>query len=414
MKIIILTQYYPPEVGAPQFRISDMAVRLSNMDNEVTVMTAMPNYPQMSVHKDYRGKYFVRERKNGVDICRSWIYANPARSFGSRMLTYFSFLFSSLLAGLYALPRADVIICESPPLFLGITAWLLAKAKGAKLIFNVSDIWPESAVKLGLVTNQTLISLSERLEHFMYKRSVLVSCQTNGICKNINQRYPEIPTYWWRNGIDVDGFNTKADRELSRKEFGFRQDDFVILYAGILGHAQGLEVILHAAKILQGKNVVFFIVGDGPEKDRVVGLCGQMQLDNVVFHDVVNRSKMSEVLAAADASVIPLRKIDLFKGAIPSKIFESLIMRKPLLLGVDGEARDLFIETGRCGIFFEPENARVLADQSIFLKENPSEYHIFAENAYNYVVRNFSRAEIAKEYMERINQAMNQTRFGHD
>ncbi len=402
MKILILTQYYPPEVGAPQFRISDMAERLNKLGNTVTVLTAMPNYPQMSVHEKYRGKVYSRETINGIEVKRSWIYANRRRSFGSRIFSYFSFLITSIITGIFVLPKADILICESPPLFLGISAWILAKAKSAKLVFNVSDIWPESAVKLGLVSNKTLIGISERLERFMYRSSMLVSGQTMGICKNINARFPEVPTYWWRNGIDLDSFRTDASRVAARSEFGFSADDFVLLYAGILGHAQGLEVLLESARILAATKVKFFLVGDGPEKQRIMALKESMGLKNVIFCDVISRSRMSEVLACADASVIPLRKIDLFKGAIPSKIFESLIMRKPLLLGVDGEARELFIDKGRCGLYFEPENAVDLAEKITDLRENPIEYAQFAENAYQYVVANFSREEIAKELLAKL------------
>ncbi len=390
-------------MGAPQFRISDLAMRMQQAGNEVTVMTAMPNYPRMQVHEAYRGKWLMEEQMAGVRVVRSWIFVSRNRSFLYRLANYFSFVFSSMILGAWKLRKADVLMVESPPLFLGISAMFLSLVKRARLIVNISDLWPESAVKLGMVRNKYLISLSEYLEAKMYRRSVLVSGQTRGICRNIEQRFPGIRTYWWRNGIDLENFSEPPEQAHSREKYGFGAGDFVLLYAGILGLAQGLEIITEAACLLRDhREIKFFIVGEGPEKERLQAVKKEQQLENVIFHELVPRSEMAEVIACAEASLIPLKKLDLFLSAIPSKIFESLVMRKPLLLSVDGEARELFIDQGKCGLFVEPENAVDLAEKILYLKQNEEIRQQMADNAYQYVSTRFSREVIAREWMEEL------------
>ena len=191
MKILFLTQYFPPETGAPQNRLYDLAKRLSCKGFEVSVLTAMPNYPQMKVHKEYRNKIYIKELIDNIIIYRSWIFVSRKRNIIIRLLNYFSFVFSSLLIGLLIRKKFDFIICESPPLFLGITALFLRKAKNSKLIFNVSDLWPESAEKLGLVKNKLLLNISKRLEEKIYMKSEFVTAQTQGIVNNIFNRFPD-------------------------------------------------------------------------------------------------------------------------------------------------------------------------------------------------------------------------------
>ena len=175
MKVVILTQYFPPEVGAPQNRLYELAIRLQKMGSEVVVLTAMPNYPQMRVHEGYRGKFYKQERMNDMTIHRSWIYVTESKGIIKRLFNYFSFVISSFWVGLFMLRKSDYIICESPPLFLGITAYFLKIFKRTKLVFNVSDLWPESAEKLGLVTNKTMLSMATKLEEFLYRNSDLIS-----------------------------------------------------------------------------------------------------------------------------------------------------------------------------------------------------------------------------------------------
>ncbi len=271
MKILFLTQYFPPEVGAPQNRLFELAIRMQKKGAEVSVLTAMPNYPRMIVMDNYKRKFYFYEKMNLLDIHRAYIFVRKSKSLFLRLLNYFSFVISSLFVGLFKIENQDFILCESPPLFLGITALILAREKKAKLIFNVSDLWPESAEKLGLVTNKFLINISTKLEEYIYKKSFLITGQTNGIINNIKTRFPTKNTYWLKNGVDVSLFQDNNFSSEWKFENGFDDNDFLILYAGIFGYAQGLEVILYAAdKIKNISNIKFILLGDGPEKEKLI------------------------------------------------------------------------------------------------------------------------------------------------
>lgn len=407
MRLLILTQYFPPEVGAPQNRLYELAVRLQERGVEVNVLTAMPNYPQMEIHSNYKGKHYVNEQMNGMNVYRSWIYVSKSKSVVKRLLNYFSFVFSSLFCGLLHLKKQDILLVESPPLFLGMTAWLLSVAKRAKMVFNVSDLWPESAEKLGIISNNFLLGAATLLEEFCYKRAKLVSGQTQGIVNNISKRFPNKETYWLKNGVDINLFNAEKQEAKGcwRRDNSYDKEDFLLFYGGIIGYAQGLDIILQAAECLSDyKKIKFVLLGNGPEKERLTSMKEKLKLTNLEFYDAVPKSRMLEIIGDMDASIIPLRRLDLFKGAIPSKIFENLAMKKPILLGVEGEAKELFIEQGRCGLAFEPENVNDLCEKIISLYNNPTLSSSLGENGLRYVSENFNRDKIAKEFYDKLRQ----------
>lgn len=406
MKLLILTQYFPPEVGAPQNRLFELAVRLQKAGVDITVLTAMPNYPQMQIHAAYAGKNYVYEELQGLKIHRSSIYVSKSKSILARLWNYFSFVISSARTGGKLPERFDFLMCESPPLFLGYSAMYLSRRKKAKLIFNVSDLWPESAEKLGVVTNRQLLSLAYSLEAKLYKRSALVTGQTQGICTSIQQRFPAVHTYWLPNGVDLSYYNPSVIKKTDwREKNNFSDSDFLLLYAGIIGIAQGLEVILHAAEKLRSKPAVkFILMGSGPEKQKLTELKERLGLANVFFLDAVTKKEMPGILKSVNAAVVPLKKLDIFLGAIPSKIFESLAMELPVLLGVDGEARELFIKQGNCGIYVEPENARALADAALTLTEDRVMTARLGANGRQFVNSHFNRENIAEAFHQRLKQ----------
>jgi glycosyltransferase involved in cell wall biosynthesis len=411
LELLILTQYFPPEVGAPQNRLFELAVRLRKKNVNVSVLTAMPNYPQMEIYPAYRNKKFMLEEMEGLKVYRSSIYVSRSKSIVSRMRNYFSFVISSMRAGRKIEGKFDFLLCESPPLFLAYSAMYLAKQKKAKLIFNVSDLWPESAEKLGVVRNKWLLKMAYRLEARVYKRSALVTGQTNGICSDIQSRFPFVKTYWLPNGVDLQYYDpAKILPGNWREENHFKPSDFIFIYAGILGIAQGLEIILEAASALRSESDIKFVVmGSGPEKEKLIGMKKALHLNNVIFVEPVSKSQMPVVLKNVNAAIIPLKKLDLFLGAIPSKIFESLAMEIPLLLGVDGEARDLFITRGKCGLFFEPGNSAALiksVTQLVAHKENALE---LGKNGRKFVNEYFNREIIAAQFYHQLEELLIQT-----
>lgn len=399
--ITILTQYYVPETGAPQNRLHSLAMYLNKHDWDVRVVTALPSYPKSQIFTDYKGRYSFNEVIDGVRVHRRWIFVNGSRSVLSRLLNYFSFVFTSFFA-LIRLQKTNYIVCESPPLFLGITAVLIAKIKGSRLIFNVSDLWPESAEKLQIISSRSMLNLAYKLEEWIYKNSFLISGQTNGIVNNIKLRFPAKNVVWFPNGVDIDYFDKEHEDFKWRSNLGIASDDFVLLYAGIIGHAQGLEIILYAAEELKDLSIKFLIVGDGPEKLNLIKLANEKKLTNVIFTENQQKNKIPSLINTCDAYIVPLKKLELFMGAIPSKLFEPLALGKPILLGVDGEARELFIEEGSAGLYYEPENLLALSQQIKILFNNRSLAVSLGKQGQKYVRDNFDRNNIHYRFVENI------------
>ncbi|MDX1349737.1 MAG: glycosyltransferase family 4 protein [Putridiphycobacter sp.] len=398
MKLLILTQYFPPETGAPQNRLFELAIRLKAKGVDVEILTAMPNYPKMEIFEAYKGKSYIEEELHGLKIYRSRIFVSKSKGIFKRLLNYFSFVVTSYWRG-RKLGNYDYILCESPPLFLGYSATRLAKKLKAKLIFNVSDLWPESAEKLDLVRNRTFLKLAYNLEAKLYSKSYLVTGQTQGIVDSISTRFPNKKVYWLPNGVDIAKYNPQeVFKSGFRKKYGISETDLVLFYGGIIGHAQGLELILNAAREFTEQPVKFVLLGSGPEKDKLLSMQKELNLKNVIFAEPVGRNEMGGIIKEIDISLIPLRKLDLFLGAIPSKIFEILAMEKPILLGVDGEARDLFIDSGDAGWYFEPENVIDLTEKISHIITHTEEIKIKGMNGRNYVSKHFNRETIVNKF----------------
>jgi len=404
MRILILSQYFVPETGAPQNRLFQWAKHFDKKGATVEVLTAMPNYPEMKIHQGYRGKFYMQEENQEIKIHRAWIYAGSSKAILPRLMNYFSFVFTSFLVGIFRTGKFDYVLCESPPLFLGITAYLLTVAKGARLIFNVSDLWPESAEKLQLVTNRFLLNTAALLERFLYRKSFLITGQTRGIVHNISSRFPQKNVYWFKNGADVKELEAIENDPYLREKLGFTPDDFLLLYAGIIGHAQGLGILLQAAANLRNSpSIKFLIMGSGPEKEKLLKMKEAERLDTVFFLESRPRKEVIPYIYASDAAVIPLRRLDLFKGAIPSKIFENLALKKPILLGVEGEAKELLIDTGKAGLAFIPEDPADLAVKILYLYSHEQEKKEYGINGYNYLLKEFNPGIIVNEFWNLIN-----------
>lgn len=399
--IIILTQYYPPETGAPQNRLHSLSRYFKKEKWDVKVVTCLPNYPKNKIYEGYRNRYSKEEVIDSITVYHTWIYVSKSRGVIARLLNYFSFVFTSFFKLLW-MPKADFILCESPPLFLGLTAVWLSWIKKSKLVFNVSDLWPESAEKLNIVSNKTLIRLAYQLEAWIYKNAFLISGQTMGIVDNIKSRFPGKNVIWFPNGVDIDFFERGGEEFDWRKEFGLRTDDFILLYAGIIGHAQGLEVILNAAVNLMDGDIQIMIVGDGPEKKKLQDIARKKGLTNVHFHSNIEKNRMPSLIRTCDAYIVPLKKLDLFKGAIPSKLFEPVVLGKPILLGVEGEAKKMFIDQGECGLFFEPENSEELTSQIRILSADRERAKRLGDQGKRYVKENFDRNEINSKYLKSL------------
>jgi glycosyltransferase involved in cell wall biosynthesis len=403
MRILILTQYYLPEMGAPQNRLSDLARRMARSKHTITVLTALPNYPKGEVFEGFRGRFMMKEKIEGVSVIRTWIYATKSKLFVNRLLSYFSFVFSSLALGIWKVGPQDVVYVESPPLFLGISGFLISWLKGSKLVFNVSDLWPESAVAMGILRNKNLIVLSRWLEEFIYRHSHLITGQTQGIVENIQSRCPGKPVALITNGADMDVFPPASQTFQPWKiriEFGL-EGKFVVGYAGIHGLAQGLETVIQVAYILaRHRDIVFTFFGDGPEKEKLMRLASQAKLANTHFYPTQPTARMPEIITSFDTAIIPLRRLHLFKGALPSKIFETMAAAVPIIVSIDGEARAL-VEKARAGIYVEPESPQTMANAILQLYQDPDYRKSLGKNGRKYVMEHYDRREIAYQ-VERL------------
>ncbi len=404
MRIVILTQYYPPEHGAPQNRLHDLAKRLVAAGDEVTVMTAMPNYPRGEVFRDYRGKFSMEEEIDGVRVVRSWIFASKSKGKIPQLTSYFSFVATSALIGLFKLRRADVLICESPPLFLGFSALFLKAAKSAKLVFNVSDLWPESAVQLGMIGPGFALSFLEWFERRLYRSSAFVSCQTEGIADGVKAAVPDAETLILPNGVDLDMF---PRRERGKRKKG--DESFIVGYGGNHGRSQALTQVLEAARIVKERrsDIEFRLVGDGPEKPSLIDKAKEMGLDNVRFDPPVDRTAMAGAMAEWDVALVPLRDIPLFDGARPSKMFELMAVGLPFIFCGKGEGAEIAKKSG-CAVVVPPESSKKLAIAILKLADKPARSLTrMRNNGRKFVEDNFNRAEIAKRFRERLEEVVN-------
>lgn len=401
MRILFLTQYCPPEVGAPQNRIFEFAKKLKEFGHEVTILTALPNYPRGEIFDEYKGRGVVIEEIEGIKIVRTSIYATKSKSFTKRLRNYLSFTFSSVLKGAKHIDKQDVIITESPPLFLGFSGFVLAKLKKAKFIFNISDLWPESAIKLGVLHNKLFIKMSVWLEEFCYRHAAAVTCQTQGIVDDIvNRGFDKNKIHLLTNGVDTNLFKKENRDEDFRREIGI-ENKFALCYAGIHGIAQGLQVIINAAEIVKDEeNIQFIFVGDGPEKQDLIKMAQERGLNNVTFLPLQPKKNMPKIVASMDAAIIPLRKLELFKGALPSKMFETLASEIPIILPVQGEAAKL-INSANAGIVVEPENSKEIAEAVLKLYNDIELRKNLGENGRAYVMENYARENITRK-LEKI------------
>ncbi len=400
MRILILTQYYPPETGAPQNRLSDLSYRLVRLGHAVTILTALPNYPEGKVFDGYRGRALMEQSAGGTRIIRTWVHATQDKRVLPRLLNYWSFAASCVLLGTSRIGAQDVVLVESPPLFLGFSGFLISRLRRAKLVFNVSDLWPESAVAMGVLHNTLLIGLAKRLEEFIYRRSHMITGQTQGIVDNIRSRFPRQRVELITNGVDVEVFRSgsrSGDRDDAKKEFGI-EGKCVIGYAGLHGLAQGLGTAIEAARILrEHSDLVFALFGDGPEKEKLVRLAADHGLTNVRFFPTQHASRMAGLISAFDIALVPLRRLALFKGALPSKMFEAMAAAVPLVVSIEGEARVL-TRKARAGICVQPENAVAMANAILRLHRRPGLRKALGQNGQRYVMEHYSRQHIGARF----------------
>lgn len=399
MKFIIHTQYYPPETGAPQGRLSELAESLVLHGHEVTVLTAIPNYPLGRFYPGYGG-IFKREVRNGVSIIRTWIYPTKSVKLIPRLFNYFSFVFSSLFFGAALLPKADYLLTESPPLFLGISGYFLSRFKKAQWIFNVSDLWPESAVRLGVVGKGLSLRMSEYLETFCYRKSRIVTGQSKEILKGVTLKVSEAYTYHFSNGVDTSRFTSELRSEALHKELGDGAE-CVAIYAGLHGIAQGLNQIIEAARMLNDlvEKLKIVFIGDGPEKESLMEQAQGLKI--IKFLSPRPKGEIPKLLASSDVALVPLKTY--IPGAVPSKIYEGMASALPIILVAEGEAT-IILNEAKAGIAICPGTINDLASALRQLVVDLNLRRKMGENGRQAATERFDRRRIVANFLNMLEE----------
>jgi glycosyltransferase involved in cell wall biosynthesis len=401
MRILFVTQYYPPETGACPNRLESLARSLHESGHDVTVLTAMPNYPCGRVYDDYRGRLTCMEVRHSIRVIRTAVYPSISRRFLPRLLSYLSFTFSAVALGAWRVPRPDVVITESPPLFLGFSGLVLSWLSGARHVLNVSDLWPESAIALGMLRNNGLATLATALEEFLYRHSEIMTGQTRGIVKSISHRFPHKTVHLLPNGVDSAArCDATLQRRRVRQQFGLAEDAFVVGYMGLHGLMQGLDAVVGAARLLANEQqIVFALFGDGPEKPRLMDIAQSEGLRNLRFFPTQPEADVAGLMAAVDTSLVTLKRAELCRGALPSKLFASMGAGVAVIAAVKGEAREL-VERAGAGVVVEPEDAAGVAAAIRRLYRAPQLRRELGAHGRAFVHEHYDRKRIAREFEE--------------
>jgi glycosyltransferase involved in cell wall biosynthesis len=402
MHVTILTQYFAPEIGAPQRRLGHLAGAFVARGHRVTVLTAMPSYPRGRVYDGYGGLLRV-DRLDGVRVVRTFVYPSQSASLMPRLANYFSFVGSSVLLGGWKIPRSDYVLTESPPLFLGASGLALSRWKGARLIFNVSDLWPESAVRVGVLKPGWMLEASERLEAFCYRHAWLVTGQSQTIVDSIQGRFPAVATRLLSNGVDTTQFQPAADDPAPRAALGSGARCAAV-YAGLHGLAQGLDQLVDAAALLDRKaDVDVFLLGDGPTKAGLVERARSLSLGNLRFLDSVPADEMPGWLARGDVAIVPLKAF--IPGAVPSKLYEAMAVGLPVVLVASGEPAEI-VRRHRAGIVVEPGDVAGLAEALRVLASDLALRRELGQNGRLAAERFYDRNVISAAFVEHLEQQL--------
>jgi len=401
VKLLIFSQYYPPEMGAPQARLSELAKHLRKMNYEITVLTAMPNYPTGKVFKGYRGKLRVTEELDGIRVVRTCIWPSKSSKILPRLISYISFAFTSVVLGLWGLGKYDVVLIESPPLFILPSGILIKKLVRANAIMMVSDVWPECLIQTGHASDGLALKMMFWLEKFGYNHCQAIALTNPGARDHIRNRFPHLcdKITVISNGVDVNMFRPELRSDDIRRQLGAAEGDFLVGYCGLHGIAQGLDVVVEAAKKLTGRpNIKFVMIGDGPTKERLTAKAKELGVRNLLFLDKKPKSEMPAILASLDTSLITLKVR--YPQTMPSKVYEALASGVTPIVAKGCQAEAL-IMSNNAGSSYEPGDADELAKVIAELADNKELWNRIRQNATG-LSKRFDRNILAKRTAEII------------
>jgi glycosyltransferase involved in cell wall biosynthesis len=399
VRILYVSQYFPPEIGAPAVRVHDLARLWVDAGHDVTVLTGFPNHPNGVLHPEYRKKIrrlTIREFVDGIKVVRSWLIPLPNRKASERILNYSSFCASAALRGLF-LRKFDVVVATSPQLLVGLSGFAIARLRGAKFVFEVRDLWPESLVATGVsgegsILYRSMLALSRRL----YRKADHLVVVTDAFKRYIAEHFdcaPEkidvIP-----NGVDLEWLQQARASYVAEE-----RDNFVVSFIGTIGHAHGVDAVLRAAEILRRSHpdVLFRIIGDGAEREKIQAAIRAEGIENVKILQQQPRSKVPALIWDSDVCLVLLKRSEIFKTVIPTKMLEFMACGRPVILGVEGQALEI-LEEAQAGIAIPPENAEALAAAVLRLRADSTLRARMGRNGAEFIERKMSRQGTALAY----------------
>jgi glycosyltransferase involved in cell wall biosynthesis len=405
MKILYVSQYFPPEMGAPAARAAELSRLWSEDGHEVTVLTGFPNHPTGIVPFEYRRNLrhlVAHESANGVNVVRTWLLPFPNRKAHERILNYSSFCISAAITGVF-LEQPDVVIATSPQLLVGLSGWCLARSKRVPFIFEVRDLWPESLVAVGIgSSNSALHRGLAKIAGFLYRNCDRIVVVTPAFRDYLvkHWRVAEEKIQVVENGVDASLFAKREGDRALKRALGL-EEKFVVSYIGTIGNAHGLDTLVDAATLLRDSatNIRFLLVGEGAEKERIASLVRTRGLTNVKVMDEQPREMIPSYVSISDVCLVLLKKSELFKTVLPTKMLEFMSCARPVILGVDGHARSV-LERAQAGIFIQPENPVELAQAAMRLAGDAELRGWLGRNGRQHVLQYFSRRQTAKVYLD--------------
>ena len=402
MKILFLTDNFPPEVNAPATRTYEHCKEWVKAGVDITIITCAPNFPQGKVYKGYRNKLIQKEVVEGIKVIRVWSYIVANKGFLKRTLDYISYAIAAFIVGLFI--KTDIIIATSPQFFTAIAGRKLSFWRHIPWIMEVRDLWPESIKNVDAVKDNFIIRYLEYEEEKCYRKAKAIIPVTDTFKKIIVEKGILANKFCViKNGANLDLYKPKAKNKSLLADLNL-SDKFIIGYIGTHGMAHKLDFVLNSAKNITDHHIHIILIGDGAEKESLLNQAQEANLTNVTFLDPIEKHMVSEYLSIIDIALIPLKKSDLFKTVIPSKIFESAAMEKPILLGVDGESR-LIIEKYHAGLYFEPENEHDFIEKIELLASN-NEVYTKCQNGCRMLALDFDRKILASKMLNFIKKQL--------
>ena len=412
MKILYISQYFSPEMAAPAARAAELSRHWTRMGHDMTVLTGFPNHPTGVVPAEWRSRLRhlrYSEKVDGVHVERTWLWPLPNRRAHERIRNYASFCISAALTGL-TLARPDVIIATSPQLLCALAGWWVARWKRVPFVFEVRDLWPESLIAVGAGSEGSLLHRTlGAIAGFLYKRADRIVVVTAAFKEHLirHWRVPAQKIAVVENGVETDLFRPDAAAAAGvRSRFGL-DHRFLICYVGTMGMAHGLETLIAAAEQLQTTlpDAMFLLIGEGAEKQSIIQLAAARRLTNVRFLDQQPRECIPAFISAADLCLVMLKRTDLFKTVIPTKLLEYMACARPVVVAVDGQSRQI-VEEARAGVFATPEDSAALEKAICLLAPDPARRNQLGTNGRQYIVEKLSRERTAWSYMSVLEELL--------